>query len=190
MNVKTCTRCRKEKPATNEFFHKSKDRKSGLIAQCKTCIKKTYDTRVSELNYNPVHTKACCMCNEIKIFSLFYKDKYTKSGLSAYCRECIKRRLSHQNRNNRLLYAKEYAREYRAKNKEMVRQYSNKKRREYRNTLHGHYLRGLICKNLGLCSTKDIPKEFIETYRLQCKIKRLLKHIYNENNKQSNKEGY
>lgn len=37
--MKTCTECKKELPATPEFFHRHKKRKDGLRENCKECIK-------------------------------------------------------------------------------------------------------------------------------------------------------
>ena len=34
--------------------------------------------------------KKCSLCNEEKDFSLFHKDKNTKTGCSAYCKSCKK----------------------------------------------------------------------------------------------------
>ena len=36
---KTCTKCKKEFPATTEFFYKTKNVKCGLISRCKSCHK-------------------------------------------------------------------------------------------------------------------------------------------------------
>jgi len=37
MNIKTCTKCNKELPATIEYFHKEMRGKYGLRSKCKTC---------------------------------------------------------------------------------------------------------------------------------------------------------
>ena len=34
--------------------------------------------------------KKCSLCNEIKDFSFFHKDKNTKTGCSTYCKSCKK----------------------------------------------------------------------------------------------------
>jgi len=35
--MKTCTKCHKELPATNEYFHADKYRKDGFVCRCKVC---------------------------------------------------------------------------------------------------------------------------------------------------------
>lgn len=37
MEIKVCTKCETELPATTEYFHKSKRSKDGLYTQCKKC---------------------------------------------------------------------------------------------------------------------------------------------------------
>ena len=39
MNIKRCKRCKEEKPATTEYFHKSKRCKYGVTTSCKECRK-------------------------------------------------------------------------------------------------------------------------------------------------------
>jgi hypothetical protein len=39
--MKTCTTCKKTKPATPEYFHRQKTGKYGLISQCKECSNKS-----------------------------------------------------------------------------------------------------------------------------------------------------
>ena len=38
--MKKCTKCKIEKPATPAYFHRSKNRKDGLVNDCKECVKK------------------------------------------------------------------------------------------------------------------------------------------------------
>lgn len=42
MNYKTCSKCKKELPATAEFFYREKRGKYGLRSYCKECRKKQY----------------------------------------------------------------------------------------------------------------------------------------------------
>ena len=37
-----------------------------------------------------IRMKKCSLCNEEKDFSLFHKDKNTKTGCSTYCKSCKK----------------------------------------------------------------------------------------------------
>lgn len=36
--LKRCSKCRQEKPATSDFFHRTRGNKSGLVAACKDCL--------------------------------------------------------------------------------------------------------------------------------------------------------
>lgn len=38
MNIKTCTKCRKDFPATLEFFYKNAGGKYGVTPRCKSCV--------------------------------------------------------------------------------------------------------------------------------------------------------
>lgn len=41
--MKVCSKCKIEKPATTEYFHKDKNKKDGFTGICKTCKKKYYE---------------------------------------------------------------------------------------------------------------------------------------------------
>ena len=45
---KVCNRCKRELPATTDFFHKQKCGKYGLLSLCKTC-KSEYDDKTSKI---------------------------------------------------------------------------------------------------------------------------------------------
>ena len=44
--IRKCTVCKNDKPATNEFFHNSKDRPLGLDYRCKECSKLRKENRI------------------------------------------------------------------------------------------------------------------------------------------------
>jgi hypothetical protein len=46
VEVKRCTRCREEYPATPEFFHRDKNRIDGLTPACATCRRKHTNAEV------------------------------------------------------------------------------------------------------------------------------------------------
>jgi len=59
MQSKTCTKCKKQHPATLEFFYKNAGGKYGLTPRCKTCV--NYDNKVSHekrLSKNPELVRA------------------------------------------------------------------------------------------------------------------------------------
>ena len=48
MKTKVCSKCKKEKPLSAEFFHRNKARKSGFQDYCRECfakVKKEYYQR-------------------------------------------------------------------------------------------------------------------------------------------------
>jgi len=77
--------------------------------------------------------KHCSICKAIKQITAFHKDKSTSSGFKTACKECsnIKRKqrykdnsydTEHRNLPEVKKQAKEYAKEYRFKNKEKIKQ--------------------------------------------------------------------
>lgn len=67
--------------------------------------------------------KLCTDCWNKKEESEFGKDKQKFDGLNQYCKECIRKRSSRQRKNNPT-YAKEYATNYREKNRIILREKS------------------------------------------------------------------
>lgn len=85
MSIKTCTKCKEEKPATSEYFHNDKkSKKYGLNPRCKDC-------RNSE---NPVVTgegnKTCSKCHQTFPADLdhYHYSKRQKDGLRPQCKTC------------------------------------------------------------------------------------------------------
>ncbi len=50
---------------------------------------------------NLLKTKICVSCNLEKSTDNFYKDESRKSGLSTYCKECIKENRTKYRTNNK-----------------------------------------------------------------------------------------
>lgn len=70
--------------------------------------------------------KFCKKCNQNKEKDNFGKDKQKTDGLNQYCKKCIKDRSAEQKIKNPEYYEK-YARLYREKNREKLRNESNKR---------------------------------------------------------------
>ncbi len=70
--------------------------------------------------------KVCPKCKEQKDFSEFGKDKKTKTGLSCWCKLCMRKKNENHKKNNPDYY-KNYAEKYREKNREDIREKSNKR---------------------------------------------------------------
>lgn len=94
--TKICSKCKKELPATNYYFHRAKNRPDGLYEQCKKCRGYPYgETRRREnLTYNNEEDsngyKRCHKCNRLlpATYDYFHKDKKCLAGLYNVCREC------------------------------------------------------------------------------------------------------
>lgn len=104
--MKVCCTCKKELPATNEYFFNNKSKKDGLHMRCKTCAKKYADkyyaenkekvNRVNMERYyqnNPKEAvpdgfKRCATCCELKPFESFGKLSKSKDGYKYNCKYC------------------------------------------------------------------------------------------------------
>lgn len=95
MNLKVCTRCKEEKPATHEYWHRDKNKKDGLTPRCKECRNK-----------------------QSKEYKKKNKKKISESGKKYYQKN--KDRLSKKYQENKHKKA-EYNKRYREKNKDQIR---------------------------------------------------------------------
>ena len=98
--MKKCSKCGQEKPATAEFFHRSKKGKYGVMGFCRECRnKKPIPLPRQPEDYEryglqpDADMKRCTTCEEWKPETLeyFYKDKNCKDGLVVYCKSCCKK---------------------------------------------------------------------------------------------------
>lgn len=122
---KQCTKCKEWKPATTEYFHRTKGIACGLMARCKACRSTQKPSTIKE-GY-----KRCPRCKEEKPATLDYfaTDRRRISGLTVWCKTC---RLDAQ-RQRRAKYperTKELARiahlKWVAKNPTWLREYRRK----------------------------------------------------------------
>ena len=136
--MKTCTKCKIEKPF--EAFYKKKSSNDGFNSECKEC----FNARLSELKKNPLMQlekqirssillenkllaregkKLCSKCNDI-----FLIDDLSGGG---YCNNCNKEywlKNKDKIKENQKEYRKEHSKEYREKNKDKIKEYQ----RQYR----------------------------------------------------------
>ena len=101
MKEKLCTKCGESKPLSE--FHKKKDNKDGLRAQCKKCRRiegivfrsKQPPPTIRIENYNArknlfiAGNKKCTKCEEIKNLKNFHKNKNNKDGFVDWCKKCV-----------------------------------------------------------------------------------------------------
>ena len=88
--MKKCSKCGEEKPATPEYFDRSKTGKYGLQAQCKECKRQRRQEikNSPKPQYGPEDTKKCLDCGEIKLVTEYYEVPHNISGLKCYCKKC------------------------------------------------------------------------------------------------------
>jgi hypothetical protein len=98
MNTKVCTnpKCRKELPATTEFFHKSKSGKFGVRSQCKECCNKRNNPVNTDINIKQTCTGICG--RELPATTEFFsKNKKGKYGIHSECKECCNKKGKERN---------------------------------------------------------------------------------------------
>jgi len=106
--VKKCTKCKKEFPATTEWFYKKERGKYGLDGQCKLCIcARTKEYRDNNNELIKKHKK-----------EIYHNNRENDLQRSKYYRENNKKKVA------------QHAREYRQENKEVIAQ---RKRQYYEN---------------------------------------------------------
>lgn len=137
--LKKCSKCGEEKPATREYFYERVASKDGLEAKCKACSAEAQKARRTRLTpeeqarrkqlrrqqkaVRALGGKFCRKCGTTKPLTteFFYTVATNNDGFSAYCRSCCKE-------INRASYAKdkerrrEYSREYRRLNPDKCKQ--------------------------------------------------------------------
>ncbi len=82
--TKICTKCRRELPATTDYFHRHRQIKSGLRPVCKDC-RRTGEIRVKD------GMKRCRKCHQWKPATTEYFNNKPDGllGLNAVCKECV-----------------------------------------------------------------------------------------------------
>jgi len=86
MDTKICTKCKKELPATKEYFYEEKRRKSGFCSRCKECFLAPYRKEKPQVKDG---FKICRKCKRELPIEKFSADKRSKDNLTPRCRECI-----------------------------------------------------------------------------------------------------
>lgn len=93
--MKQCNKCKRQLPATEEFFHKHSGNPDGLAYACKECVnekvrryQRNVDNRGKWKEMSP--TKVCTKCGEEKKRNtdFFHESKIHQDGLHPWCKEC------------------------------------------------------------------------------------------------------
>jgi 5-methylcytosine-specific restriction endonuclease McrA len=143
METKICKKCKREFPATTDFFGREKKRKDGLKSQCKECIaaqKREYWGKNKEKLYKQQLTYK--KLNRAFKSDVYFKIKeskkeyysknrdkileWSKNYYSKYKEQYIKR-YKGKYRNKYKEKSKEYNHKWRQKNKEKIRIYKIKR---------------------------------------------------------------
>ena len=117
-------------------------------------------------------TKKCYKCKKVKEITEFYKkSSNTTDKLSGRCKKCDNALKTAWRKNNpKKVKAYERGRWRNGKK----RTADLERNRKYRLEMSDSYMRELITKKSSL-DPKDLSDEFIEAYRLNLKLKRVLK---------------
>ena len=131
MDMKVCTRCKEEKPKTNEFWHERKAGTNIFKSICKECRKKEYKDTYKPRSTKPIAKEGCKICTVCKLelpstLEFFNKAK-SKDGISSRCRACRLKEQQEYRDNNKYnpIYKKkniEHSKKYRKENKEKVKE--------------------------------------------------------------------
>ncbi len=95
--LKTCTKCKKELPATKEYFHSQKKGKYGVRSHCKKCHYKC------NIDYNSKNKQKVTEYNRN-----YYKDNYVKLKTTPEGREVIRKRRIKDKRSQRARLTDQY----------------------------------------------------------------------------------
>lgn len=123
--MKTCSKCKKEKPATNEFFSNAKRTRDGLQAWCKQCMSAN-DKRVKEIARGGppravwyIYTGERVICRECGEEKSLTPENFrpgatsNSSHIRKTCRDCDNRHRALRFRNHKEAYVKGRIRDYR-----------------------------------------------------------------------------
>lgn len=128
---KACTKCKRELPATTDYFYKSKKGKFGLRSICKECLgskfgkNKNIPIKTANSNF-----KICTKCNKElprtnEYFSI--RHRYGKEDFSSWCKECSNKSSKEWKKENLSkvkIYNKKYGENYYKENKEKLIEYT------------------------------------------------------------------
>jgi hypothetical protein len=97
VTLKTCTRCKVEKP--RDDFYKNASMPDGLASQCVPCLRQMRLTYYATYAARQVHgeqfasTKTCSRCKTPKPRNEFHGHAHHPDGLRSWCKSCRARRL-------------------------------------------------------------------------------------------------
>ena len=157
-NLKKCTKCGEEKPATVEYFNKGERYKDGLNSKCKFCIKE-YSKKYRKENKEYFKQYYIENENKIKEHNKEYK-KQNKNKIKEYNRE-----YRNKNKNKIKEYNREYCKEYYNYNKDKIKKYNEDYQKENKErccqyTKKRRMLKKQLPATLTLSQWQQIKSEF------------------------------
>lgn len=90
VEMKNCSKCKRELPMNTDYFFKKKDTKDGYTNRCKECQGYKFSNKLTKIPKEGY--KFCIKCDrELKSTSSYFPvDRTCKDGLRNVCRECGK----------------------------------------------------------------------------------------------------
>lgn len=129
--LKICTKCKRELPATLEYFYADKRVKGGLLSRCKECVRAANRDGTGSLRIIVGLREGYQFCPGCKqaypaTHDYFWYDHNRKSGLRVRCIECCKKR---EQTPKMRAYQAEYQRNWRKlpKGAEYVREHNRRR---------------------------------------------------------------
>lgn len=184
--TKKCSRCKEIK--SHQEFNKCKNNIDGLNCSCKKCFKNYCDKNREKINIrarkhmeklknrkdNEIiipQKKRCPVCGKHKNANTFTKTKYSKDGLSSYCKLCKNKYYEEPNRRKA---QREKRREWEHKNKKWRNEYW---RNRTQNDTEYRILRSLRARLREGLKSQNVKKLNRTMDLVGCTIKELIKHI-------------
>ena len=113
----------------------------------------------------------CTKCKATKDDSMFYKNRRKTNGRQSDCKVCHNKTTKKWRKANPDKYSIYNCHPRRNEEKKIE---SKMRSRQHRHDMSDRYIRDLMTMHTSL-KPKDIPKELVECYKVNLKLKRMLK---------------
>lgn len=170
MNIKICTKCDRELPATSEYFFKDKQKKDGLRPSCRECNGSKFIKKEAVLD----GYKKCTKCNKIlpATIDFFHQEKTSNDGLRPDCKKCRSNSVKNWYKDNKDKKSEYHKRWYNQNKRERAKYYKNwaKENREISNENKRLWSqkRKAIKKHLPATLTEEQWKQIKQDFDHQC----------------------
>ena len=170
MELKTCSKCKEELPATNEFFHKDKSRKDNLASRCRKCISKYNKEKIennSELRRKKIESdKRWNKENPEKVKE--YQKKYYQENKESFKEKAKKWKEANPERE------KENSKKWKEENKEIIKEYQKERRK---NNPMVRFIQNLRARTSRIYKQKDFRKNNKTIELLGCSPEELRNYL-------------